>query len=301
MAGLTAARALSADGRRVCVVDKGRGVGGRMATRRIADIRFDHGAQYFTARHPEFAALCREWEADGTIRRWFEEQGEPRYVATGGMNSLAKHLAKGLHVRLQAKAVRIEREGELWRVVLENGEEIFARSVVATAPAEQTLSLISHLIGGEARQVLSSIGYQPCFALLARLEGPSRLPAPGFVRPGSGPIAWMADNAMRLRQGEDGAVTIHATPEFSWARFHDPLPEVEQDLLHAAAPWLGSGVVERQTHRWRYALVSRPAESPCLLACDHPPLIVAGDGFGGARVEGAWLSGRAAYDLLTES
>ena len=41
----------------VTVFDKGRGPGGRLATRRADDLRFDHGAQYFTARDPRFATV----------------------------------------------------------------------------------------------------------------------------------------------------------------------------------------------------------------------------------------------------
>ncbi|NIR36133.1 MAG: FAD-dependent oxidoreductase, partial [Actinobacteria bacterium] len=44
MAGLTAARLLTDRGADVLVVDKGRAVGGRMATRRVGDAAFDHGA-----------------------------------------------------------------------------------------------------------------------------------------------------------------------------------------------------------------------------------------------------------------
>lgn len=62
MAGLTAAMALRRAGRSVHVLDKGRGVGGRMASRRIGDATFDHGAQFITARDPRFVAAIGEWE-----------------------------------------------------------------------------------------------------------------------------------------------------------------------------------------------------------------------------------------------
>ncbi|RYF72060.1 MAG: FAD-dependent oxidoreductase, partial [Cytophagaceae bacterium] len=53
LAGLTAARELTRQGHTILIFDKGRGVGGRLATRRIADGRADHGAQYSSARSPE--------------------------------------------------------------------------------------------------------------------------------------------------------------------------------------------------------------------------------------------------------
>lgn len=65
MSGLTAASALQQAGREVIVVDKGRGVGGRMATRRIGAATFDHGAQFVTARTPRVAAAIQEWLKQG--------------------------------------------------------------------------------------------------------------------------------------------------------------------------------------------------------------------------------------------
>jgi renalase len=60
MAGLVAARELSAASRRVVVLDEGSGVGGPMATRRIGDGTFDHGAQFFTVRSARSERLVAE-------------------------------------------------------------------------------------------------------------------------------------------------------------------------------------------------------------------------------------------------
>ena len=54
MAGVVAARELTRNGDDVVVMDKGRSPGGRMATRRDGDARFDHGAQFFTVRDELF-------------------------------------------------------------------------------------------------------------------------------------------------------------------------------------------------------------------------------------------------------
>jgi phytoene dehydrogenase-like protein len=58
VSGLIAARTLQATGARVLGLDKGRGVGGRMATRRTDWGVFDHGAQFLTARDPQFRLLA---------------------------------------------------------------------------------------------------------------------------------------------------------------------------------------------------------------------------------------------------
>ena len=60
--GLTCARALADAGHAVTVFDKGRGVGGRLATRRTDDgLRFDHGAQVLPATEGHTAVEHGEW------------------------------------------------------------------------------------------------------------------------------------------------------------------------------------------------------------------------------------------------
>ena len=85
LAGLTAARLLAEAGRAVRLFDKGRGVGGRLATRRVthagATHGFDHGAQYVRAEGPAFAALLDEAGA----RPWPDPL---RRVATPGMSAV---------------------------------------------------------------------------------------------------------------------------------------------------------------------------------------------------------------------
>jgi predicted NAD/FAD-dependent oxidoreductase len=65
LAGLSAAKKLSSKGLNVVVIDKGRGVGGRLAARRIGDAVFDNGAQFFTARSKEFQACVNQWVKAG--------------------------------------------------------------------------------------------------------------------------------------------------------------------------------------------------------------------------------------------
>ena len=69
LAGLVAARELAAD-HEIVVLDKGRSVGGRLATRRIGDARLDHGAQFFTVRSEAFRSQVDEWLSRDVARVW---------------------------------------------------------------------------------------------------------------------------------------------------------------------------------------------------------------------------------------
>src|SRR3990170_2758785 len=124
ISGLLAARELQTAGWRVVVLDKGRGVGGRMATRRVRDGTFDHGAQFFTVRAERFGRLVEEWLESGVVEEWSRgfadaegrqnEDGHPRYRGSEGMISIPKHLARGLDVRTGERVVEVNIRDGAW-------------------------------------------------------------------------------------------------------------------------------------------------------------------------------------------
>ena len=68
MAGIACARTLVQAGCQVTLIEKSRGFGGRMSTRRTEFGGFDHGAQYFTARDSRFARVLLN--AQDVVRPW---------------------------------------------------------------------------------------------------------------------------------------------------------------------------------------------------------------------------------------
>jgi len=289
MAGLTAARILQARGWAVTLLDKGRGVGGRMATRRIGESLFDHGAQFFTVRDARFQKAVEQWEKAGWVAPWFEEGGHVRYRGVTGMNSIAKRLAAGLEVRTETKVTSVEPSGMGWLVLCENGETFSADSLLLTAPVPQSVALLP----AELRPALDEIQFDPCLALLVSLRGENPVPAPGYVRPEHGPIEWIADNTRKGISSGNGALTIHARADFSRTYFDAPAEEIARLLLDAAR-----ATGDWQLHRWRYSKPAGWSGAPCWFSDSPAPLAIAGDAFAGGRVEGAFLSGIAAAEAL---
>ena len=100
LAGLTAADILHRAGRDVLVVDKGREVGGRMASRRIGEATFDHGAQFFTAKDPGFAEVVAQWNDSGIVAEWFRRTSTSvdGHLRWRGRPSMTAGLAFRLHL-----------------------------------------------------------------------------------------------------------------------------------------------------------------------------------------------------------
>jgi predicted NAD/FAD-dependent oxidoreductase len=135
------------------------------------------------------------------------------------------------------------------------------------------------------------------------IAGIVSLPEPGAVQiEGGEPVNWIADNNRKGVSPRASALTIHAGAGFSRAYWEADDAVIARTLTgHAekflrdadAQPLVNAKVETWQVKRWRY---SKPAvtHSEHFLSVRTPPLVFAGDAFGGPRVEGAALSGLAA-------
>lgn len=305
MSGLAAAATLQQAGRTVAVLEKGRGLGGRLATRRIGGAVFDHGAQFMTVRDPQVESLMAGWRSAGAAVEWcrgFSSQadGHPRWRGHPGMTALAKQLAAGIDVRVETPVSAIALDASRWRISTPAGPTLTAEALILTAPVPQALTLLDagkYPLSSETRQRLDAIRYERCLAVMATLAAPSLIPFPGALSFSTGPITWIADNQQKGISPEP-AVTLHASPEFSLTNWDRDKQEVGRELLEAAAIHLGSPVKEFQVHGWRY---SRPISSEtggAFTLSLQPPMLLAGDAFAGPKVEGAVLSGWAAARTL---
>ncbi len=310
LAGLTAARELTRQGHTVTVLDKGRSVGGRLATRRLGNGRADHGAQYFSAQSPEFKALTHEMQQAGVVHEWHLEQSDPasfrhpRWVGSEGMNGIAKYLAKGLKIWTGCLVTHVLPTKNGWLLTAEtegNPLTINADVLIVTLPAPQALALwqASGLSLSEAdRAALAAIEYAPCLAVMLQLSQASKLPKPGGLKQTDGdqqhsPVAWLADNAQKGISPNQPTLTLHASHEFSQHHVDDTDQEaLIPALLADVARYVpAETITAQQIHRWRHSNAIKRHPKPFLAAQAHASLFFGGDGFGNGNVEGAFLSG----------
>ena len=323
LSGLLCARTLHDQGVDVRLFDKGRGPGGRLATRRAEGFAFDHGAQFFTVRDPRLGRLVESWRAQGLVAEWrprlveiaLEESGRrvtplqlehPRWVAVPGMSALARHLADGLDLRAPVRVTRLERAGAQWRLWGEDADSpalelgLFDRVALALPPA-QAAALLEPVPA--LAKTVAQVQLDPCLAVLAGFERPLEL---GFdaARIQGGPLSWVARNSSKPGRGPGEAWVLHAAP--GWSRtFLEGTPEVQGPaLLQAFAQVAGRALPAPslvQVHRWRYAQApAAPLGTACLFDPDTG-LGACGDWCGTPRVEGAVLSGLALAGRFLES
>ena len=332
VAGLTAARRVAEAGHRVLVIEKSRGFGGRCSTRYADPWKFDHGLQYFTARDPHFQRAVNDWVDADAVAAWTPRTifgagvrevssqratipSEPWFVGKPAVNAIGVVAADGLQVERTRRVVAITRrqsdDGTAGlEVTCDDDSVIACGAVISSAPAPQTRELVSSASASLASDA-ETAEYAPCWAVMIGLREASGIDVDAVRFTGNSgdehdtPIAWMARNDSK--PGRDlpdrhEAWVVHATPAWSAAQLELERDEAASALSAeflriarsrgASADLLATATVI--AHRWRYALVTKPARGGTDFAGDPTKGVIGvGDWCLGGRLEAAWLSGDA--------
>jgi predicted NAD/FAD-dependent oxidoreductase len=348
MAGLVCAQQLSQAGYSVVVVEKSRGLGGRVATRRLHDTCADHGACYLTPKGELLGSFVDLLCQRNILKVWTDTVYELetlsgggstgkampcpynwglRYVAPAGMSAIAKFLASGLDIRLNQRAICVERSSEAiaitptvnhtWLVTCEapnssasntQPENITATAVVVAIPAPQAFMLLEPLgepvLGAAFLDNLRSVEFSPCISVMAGYPATSQpLPdwkAINFIDDPD--LAWIGFDSSKRLDAKQPHFVVQSSADFAQRYLEtQDLQPVGQQMLNRAAqlllPWLDNPQW-MQVHRWRYAFVSNPWQETFLAAPTTQPLVCCGDWCGGNLVEGAMSSGLAAAEKI---
>lgn len=302
MAGLSCADALRRIGHDITLLDKGRGPGGRMSTRRMAtplgEVAFDHGAQYFTARDPGFRSQVEDWAAQGVVAPWALPAPDA-WVGTPGMNAVIKAMAAGHDVHWGVHVDRIDRRPDGWRISAGPASFSGFGAVVLAVPAEQAVPFLSLHDFAMAREAMLARS-QPCWTAMFAFAQP--LPGGRDMIRDTGRIGWAARNVAKPgRSGPEGWV-VQATPEWSQAHVEDDPDAVAARLLAELSAALGADLpapVTAAAHRWRYAMSAGLSHGAMWNGAIG--LGLCADWLLGPRVECAWLSGQQLARAIAES
>ncbi len=307
MAGLTAARALADAGSAVTIFEKSRGIGGRLATRRVRaegpafGLEFDHGAPAIDAQPSSFRRFVEELRREGAAAAW-PAAGADAFVGAPRMNALLAPAATGLDIRFSTRVSSVRRDGACWRLSLEDedaGPDIpSVDAVIVTAPAPQTSGLLKTADDRLARAA-DAAAMAPCWTLMLSVDGAIDA-APILDRfDAASPIERIiSDNFKPGRDSQPRRFVIHANAEWSSQNLDLPREEAAELLTKAALRAVGGDnarIIYAAAHRWRYARATRPIGAP-ILSSEDGTLIAAGDWLIGDDAGAAFQSGRAAAE-----
>ncbi len=197
LAGITCARQLKAAGYQVCILDKSRGLGGRMATRRVVtekdeNVRVDHGLRYWPGAAGALKPLTEELIAAGVLKPWLvtayelqahnkltKVEADPVYVARNGMSAIARYLARGFTsddtLLTGYRAIYLSpydhADGGGWRIECDDGKVVIAERCAIAIPAPQAADLLTtcpaEALDSTALAAIQAVSYEARLTVLA--------------------------------------------------------------------------------------------------------------------------------------
>jgi len=295
VAGLTAARLLSASGLAVTVLDKGYKLGGRLASRAKQGYQFDHGT----------AGLAAPDGFDGAVDAAVLTRcstGEAWY-AQPEMRSLCRHLARGVSVTQSCEidAVNVVGNGLACRLTDGSQTDTYD-AVVCTVPAPQAahvLAAFEDLVALAARAVYAPqwtamLGFEAAF------DGLPDCPKTATEHPVIGCL--LAEHA---KPGRPPLPALTLQADMDWSRENLELtPEQALAVMRqACAELLGATLPKpayAAAHRWRYARAVKTAGAAHGAIATQVPVAVAGDWVSRPDVAGSLHSATAAAWLICD-
>lgn len=338
MAGLACSRRLQQAGYTIAVLEKSRGLGGRLATRRVDGTPIDHGARFLQPQGEMLTRLVHRMAQQGLLsawqpRRWYlNREGKlhgiapsasaaPYYGAPAGMSAVGKAIASDLPILRQQRVIRLTPGEQGWCIQAQQTDTVTAvehtaKAVILALPAPQIVPLLAPLRSRFPLEnlwsALATITYAPCLTVIAQYPRPNsqtqgelEAPTAPWAVEGHPETAffWLGLDSSK-RQTPDFNVVIHSSAIFARTWLESANLQLAGEALLAEAgqliaPWL-QHPSRWQVHRWRYARV----ETPCIggpLSSEVPwPLVCCGDWCGDRQLDTAWESGWAAADIANQ-
>ena len=304
VSGSYLAYCLARKGERVALIEKSRGVGGRLCVRKLDQAYFLHGAQFFTIKHACFQSEIQRFIDAGDIVPWPGEiayinaQGEinsandtVRYSIYPHTNRFCKEWTRTADVFLQQKVVRLEKT-DVWNIYTQDERVFYTKNLVLSPPLPQVQQLIPQSMQQEYALDLHSEWKKAATLMISFSSDNFILPkrySASFVNPSSLDFISSQESRLGLNGRQHWAfVLAHNWVENHWqCSSNTMLSEVDQTLLS-----LGLGGLKECTSQsvqfWRYATPLQSKNIPQWYPRLRLGLI--GEIFQGGRVEGAFLS-----------
>lgn len=297
------------------IVEKSRGPGGRLSSKRLDGGRADIGAQFMTARSDAFLHVLQQAERSGAVARWAPRMGrmtngeliaspdtQARFVGTPYMNAFGRYLADGLMIDSGVRVETVVAKDDGYQLTTTTGDQFTAKVVVCTAPVNQMEGMLQAF---DVSMIVERFTMEPTWTVVLESES-IMMSSDGSPLDacfgGDDPVIDFV-SFERSRPGRNNRfVVIHSTPDF--ARQHLEIePEEAAALL---MPHLQTGLgIEGEvilSHRWRFA---RPTDATVVAQKGayqvDTGLWIAGDYLSGGRVEGAYLAGLEVADRVLDS
>ncbi len=326
MSGLSCASALHEAGWKVLVLEKSRGTGGRLASKRLGEDAWgvasaDLGCEVIRASSQLFQDHLSMWGKVGWLSYQPDSLG---WSVVERSSRLTRSLGQGMNLKFERRASELRSSSQGVEVVLESGEIFSAAKVILSAPPAQSAALLNGWgsTAGALQNELGQVAMLPQWVVMVSIPAAHVQKADdllsAWTRGGGAMFDSVSVESQKpgrktLSNTDRETLVLRMTPQWTARHLHqdqEGVVEAVMQLLQQVGH-LDVTSAKGQAHRWLYSRVDSQSLLPgsyrtigtevflCGDYFDHRdlPWVRWEDGLAGdaleSDVERAFLSGRA--------
>ena len=286
----------------VHVFDKARGAGGRSSNKKLkGNLSFDHGVQYISPKSKEFTKIIQKLSKEKILKTWdgnhldftFEKKTlNPKYIGVKANNALSKYYLKNIKTSFSSQIVKIDHKKYFWEIKLDDNSKHQFKALILTCPFPQLKKLAGKYLEKKVSNL--KIQMQPNITVMIALKNKKELPL-SSIKFDNNMLAWAAnENSKKRFKSNLNLWTLQASLKWSKKTINKYKTDksIMNKLISKFSQLTGlekNKIIYKNIHGWKY---SYSYQKTSLLSNWNKKyqLGICGDGFGGPKVENAWLS-----------
>lgn len=297
ISGLVTAQRLKSIGHQVLILEKSKGLGGRIATRRDGECAYDHGAQFYKLKPGQTHQLDEYWTGNNVSHTWFERDGIKYKCSANGLTSLVKSIAEKSEIVFSEKVIQIKenlspaKEEKHIELICDSGQIYLARHCFITSPLPQTREILkTSQINYPAD--LNTIDYAPALVGLFEVESEASSIVNLSYKQDVGPDIFSISNQLSKKVSSKLAFTVVMQPIWSQNNFDKPEADTLIEVAKLFSNYLNKLdttfiIKKQQLKKWRYSHPLSTYSKKNIILGEKKNILLIGDAFAGGSIMGA--------------
>ena len=301
ISGLSAAIELKRLGKQVLIVDKGFYPGGRLATKSVNNLIFNHGSPYLpNAVSNKYKVLLNRMKNKNII---IQSNNKKIFWSSNSFREICLFLSSDLNILQGNKVSKIIESEANFLVSSEKGLIASAPQIIISVPAPQAATLLETIapeMSLDAKQVI----YASCWTILLGFPSKANIPSIQSFKDQSGGLS----SIVYEKNSETGVKELSHTIRMSdkWSKTKLDLPKsiilekVLRELKHIGIYTKNAPPKISYCHLWRYAQVIKALSTDANIISPKCNIGIAGDWTSGPSIEDAFISGETIVRALNK-
>ena len=298
ISGLAAGMKAKRNFNNVLIIDKGFHIGGRICSKNLNNICFNHGAPFICRSKIKkslsfFNLLQQDKNILKTVIKNSYNKSQIVYYSRPMMRSFFEDFKNKIIVKQKTKALNIVRDGNYFVVNCSDNKFIVARKIVLSVPAPQASELIQE-IDPQIVNEINKIKYSKCLSILISYDQKVDFPKYSFFEDNTGDLSTLF-YGLTFNNHPTNSVVVRMSNKWSETNFEYDKEIIIRKCLSVLSEKITNfkkyNISSTYCHKWRYSQVIN-CLSPSIPTVNKDKSVgFAGDWTIGPTIEDAFVSG----------